>query len=80
LQDESIFLVDMWPDMGKETEPEWVTTEREHFEKWRDLNKVCGSNIFHNYFIQVLKICGFYKDSIINFCGVIHLYIIEKML
>ncbi|KAF6027535.1 calu [Bugula neritina] len=33
------YIVDMWPDMGKETEPEWVTTEREHFEKWRDLNK-----------------------------------------
>ena len=30
----------MWPNMGKEKEPDWVAVEREHFDKWRDLNKV----------------------------------------
>ena len=30
----------MWPQAGEEEEPDWVQTEREHFDKWRDLDKV----------------------------------------
>lgn len=35
---------DLWPDSAKEDsdpagEPEWVQTEREHFSKYRDLDK-----------------------------------------
>ncbi|XP_067935590.1 calumenin-like isoform X2 [Watersipora subatra] len=33
------YLSDMWPQLGKEEEPDWMAEEREHFSKWRDLNK-----------------------------------------
>lgn len=29
----------MWHPSNGEEEPQWVQTEREHFSKWRDLNK-----------------------------------------
>lgn len=36
-----IFLADLWPESNQDSlepvaEPEWVTTEREHFVKYRD--------------------------------------------
>lgn len=38
-QDE--YIRDMWPDMGTgANEPDWVATEKEHFQRWRDTNKV----------------------------------------
>lgn len=38
----------MWHHAGEEEEPEWVQTEREHFDKWRDLNKVIMNLIVEN--------------------------------
>lgn len=35
----------MWPQIGNEDEPDWVQTEREHFDKWRDLNQVCVNSL-----------------------------------